>query len=47
LDWGTPKLNAYSQVVFVDVGRRRHELISSPEQCAEALREYEPGPWRR
>jgi hypothetical protein len=47
LVWGTPKLNAYSHVVFVDVGRRRHELISSPEQCAEALKEYKPGPWLR
>ena len=47
LNWGTPKLNGYSQVVFVDVGRRRHELISSPEQCAEALKEYKPGPWLR
>ena len=35
LDWGTPKLNGYLMVVFVDVERRRHELISSPEQCAE------------
>jgi hypothetical protein len=46
-DWGTPKLNAYSQVVFVDVGRRRHALITSPEQCAKALKEFGPGPWLR
>jgi hypothetical protein len=46
-DWGTPKLNAYSQVVFVDVGKRRHALIASREQCEKALREFKPGPWLR
>ena len=42
---GTAKLPPYSDVVFVDVGRRRHELIRSRAQCARALAEYRPGPW--
>lgn len=42
---GTAKLQPYSNVVFVDVGRRRHELISSRAQCARALAAYRPGPW--
>ncbi|MFL5833405.1 MAG: hypothetical protein ACJ76B_05440, partial [Solirubrobacterales bacterium] len=42
---GTPKLHAYSQVVFVDVGAHRSLLISSPRQCAAALPEFTPGPW--
>lgn len=42
---GTAKLQPYSNVVFVDVGRRRHELISSRAQCARALASYRPGPW--
>jgi hypothetical protein len=43
---GTAKLQPYSNVVFVDVGRDRHELIRSREQCTRALEEYPPGPWR-
>ena len=43
--WGTPKLHPYSTVVFVDVAAGRDELIRSPEQCANALREFRPGPW--
>jgi hypothetical protein len=43
---GTAKLQPYSNVVFVDVGRRRHELIRSREQCARALATYRPGSWR-
>jgi hypothetical protein len=42
---GTAKLQPYSNVVFVDVGGRRHELIRSPEQCRRALATYTPGPW--
>src|SRR5215210_1480095 len=42
---GTAKLQPYSNVVFVDVGRGRHELIGSREQCAQALAAYRPGPW--
>jgi hypothetical protein len=42
---GTAKLQPYSNVVFVDVGRRRHELIRSRTQCARALAAYRPGPW--
>jgi hypothetical protein len=42
---GTAKLQPYSNVVFVDVARRRHELIRSREQCARALAAYRPGPW--
>ncbi len=43
--WGTPKLQPYSNVVFVDVGASRHLLVTSPEQCAEALDQFTPGPW--
>jgi hypothetical protein len=43
---GTAKLQPYSNVVFVDVGKRKHELIRSREQCARALPTYRPGPWR-
>lgn len=43
---GTAKLQPYSNVVFVDVGRKRHELIRSRAQCARALATYRPGPWR-
>jgi hypothetical protein len=43
--WGTPKLHAYSQVVFVDVANDRSAVIRSPEQCATALHEFKPGPW--
>ena len=42
---GTAKLQPYSNVVFVDVGADRHQLIRSPQQCAEALATYKPGPW--
>jgi hypothetical protein len=42
---GTAKLQPYSNVVFVDVGMRRHELIRSRGQCARALATYRPGPW--
>jgi hypothetical protein len=42
---GTAKLQPYSNVVFVDVARRRHELIHSREQCTRALAAYRPGPW--
>lgn len=42
---GTAKLQPYSNVVFIDVGRKRHELIRSREQCAGALAIYRPGPW--
>jgi hypothetical protein len=42
---GTAKLQPYSNVVFVDVGRKRHELISSRAQCDRALTAYRPGPW--
>jgi hypothetical protein len=43
---GTAKLQPYGNVVFVDVGRKRDELIGSREQCARALAAYEPGRWR-
>jgi hypothetical protein len=43
---GTAKLQPYANVVFIDVGRGRHELIRSREQCARALASYRPGPWR-
>jgi hypothetical protein len=43
---GTAKLQPYGNVVFVDVGRKRDELIGSREQCARALATYEPGRWR-
>ena len=46
-EWGTPKLQGYGRVVFVDVGERRHAVISSPEQCEDALDRFEPGPWLR
>ena len=42
---GTAKLQPYSNVVFVDVARRRHEVIRSREQCTRALAAYRPGPW--
>jgi hypothetical protein len=42
---GTAKLQPYSNVYFVDVGRERHELIRSQAQCTRALATYEPGPW--
>jgi hypothetical protein len=42
---GTAKLQPYSDVVFVDVGTGRHELIGSRSQCARALATYRPGPW--
>jgi hypothetical protein len=42
---GTAKLQPYSNVVFVDVGKRRHELVRSRGQCARALATYRPGPW--
>jgi hypothetical protein len=42
---GTAKLQPYSNVVFVDVGRKLHELIRSRARCARALAEYRPGPW--
>jgi hypothetical protein len=42
---GTAKLQPYSNVFFVDVGRDRHELIRSQAQCTRALATYEPGPW--
>jgi hypothetical protein len=44
-DRETPKTNAYSRVVFVDVPTGRHAVIRSPVQCAKALREFKPGPW--
>lgn len=42
---GTAKLQPYSNVVFVDVGKRRHELVRSRGQCARALATYRLGPW--
>ena len=42
----TAKLQPYSHVVFVDVGRGPHELIRSRAQCDRALATYKPGPWR-
>jgi hypothetical protein len=42
---GTAKLQPYSNVVFVDVGEGRHEVIRSRAQCARALTRYRPGPW--
>lgn len=41
---GTAKLQQYSNVVFVDVGNGRHELIRSRGQCTRALATYRPGP---
>ena len=43
---GTAKLQPYGNVVFVDAGTGRNELIRSREQCARALVDYPPGPWR-
>jgi hypothetical protein len=43
---GTAKLQPYGNVVMVDVGRNRDELIRSREQCARVLATYEPGRWR-
>jgi hypothetical protein len=43
---GTAKLQPYGNVVMVDVGRKRDELIRSREQCARVLAAYEPGRWR-
>ena len=45
--WGTPKLQTYSGVFFVDVSAGRHEVIRSPQQCAGALQQFTPGPWLR
>jgi hypothetical protein len=42
---GTAKLQPYSNVVFVDVGKRWDEVIRSRAQCTRALRAYRPGPW--
>ena len=42
---GTARLQPYSNVVFVEVGSGRHELIRSRAKCGEALTEYRPGPW--
>ena len=42
---GTAKLQPYSNVVFVDVAGRRHELIRSRAQCLRAVVSYKPGPW--
>jgi hypothetical protein len=44
-EWGTPKLAPYGQVVFVDVGKRRHAVVGSPEQCEELRVQFRPGPW--
>jgi hypothetical protein len=41
----TAKLQPYSNVVFVDVGEKRHELIGSRAECTRALDAYRPGPW--
>jgi len=42
---GTAKLQPYGNVVFVDVGSGRDELIRSRAQCERALATYTPGPW--
>jgi hypothetical protein len=42
---GTAKLQPYGNVVFVDVGNRRHEVIRSRAECALALTQYQPGRW--
>jgi hypothetical protein len=42
---GTAKLQPYGNVMFVDVGGARHELIRSREQCTRALGDYRPGLW--
>jgi hypothetical protein len=41
---GTDKLQAYGQVVFVDVSSGRDAVINSREQCEEALHQFPPGP---
>jgi hypothetical protein len=43
---GTAKLQPYGNVVMVDVGGERDELIASREQCTRVLAAYEPGRWR-
>jgi hypothetical protein len=43
---GTAKLQPYGNVVMVDVGGKRDELIGSREQCQRVLATYEPGRWR-
>jgi hypothetical protein len=45
--WGTPKTQDYSRVVFVDVAKERHTVIRSREQCTRALHEFTPGAWLR
>jgi hypothetical protein len=45
IEEGTARLQPYSNVVFVDVGTGRHELIRSRAQCSRALAAYRPGPW--
>jgi hypothetical protein len=45
LEEGTARLQPYSNVVFVDVGTGRHELIRSRAQCERALDTYKPGPF--
>jgi hypothetical protein len=42
---GTAKLQPYSNVVFVDVAAKRHELIRSRAQCLRAVAAFRPGPW--
>ena len=42
---GTAKLQPYSNVMFVDVAGRRHELIRSRAQCVRAVAAFRPGPW--
>jgi hypothetical protein len=42
-DRGTAKLHSYSNVMLIDAAAGRHAVIRSPEQCADALREYPPG----
>jgi len=42
---GTAKLQPYSNVVFVAVAGKRHELIRSRPQCLRAVASYKPGPW--
>jgi hypothetical protein len=42
---GSAKLQPYSNVMFVDVGTGRHELIRSRAQCERALDTYRPGPF--
>ncbi|MFL5906860.1 MAG: hypothetical protein ACJ75Z_04590 [Solirubrobacterales bacterium] len=45
--WGTPRLQRYPEVVFVGVEGGRHAVIRSPDDCADALRQFMPGPWIR